>query len=152
MAGVTNFGLGTYHTQLVLVGGMNQSYEVVSDVWVSKDGTEWRQSESLPPLPTPCQKPAVINTGSPEYLIVAGGYAEILLYKALDTVFVIGDRQWFFVGHLPIPYGIFKFTIHNGNLYLFGSRISQCFSDNASIFIWSTIRWSENIPLNKNSC
>ena len=68
LAGIKKFGLGTYHSQLVLVGGVNHADKVVGDVWTSEDGTKWHQSESLPPLPTPCQQPAVINTGSPEYL------------------------------------------------------------------------------------
>ena len=129
---IMNFSLGTYQSRLVLVGGkMNLYCKVVGDVWASEDGRKWQRSESLPPLPTPCQWPAVINTGSPEYLIVAGGYANIGYYGALDTVFVLSEGQWFLVGHLPVSYGILRFsTIHNGNLYLLAmeSRTSQCFS------------------------
>ena len=67
---VKESGLGTYHSQIVLVGGVTYAGKVVRDVWASEAGTnsKWQY---LPPLPTPCQQPAVTNTGSPEYLIVA---------------------------------------------------------------------------------
>ena len=126
-AGIKKFGLGTYQSQLVLVGGVNQTNEVVGDVWVSEDGTKWQQSESLPPLPTRCQQPAVINTGSPEYLLVAGGYRHSIPFGMLDTVYVLGEWQWFFVQRLPVPCGAINFTIYNGNLYLSGREMSTCY-------------------------
>ena len=41
----------------------------MGDVWVSEDGTKWQQ---VPLLHTPCQQPAVINIGRPEYLVAIG--------------------------------------------------------------------------------
>ena len=135
--GIIKFGLGTYQSHLVLVGGVNHANKVVSDVWVSKDGTKWQQSKSLPPLPTPCQKPAVINIGSPEYLIVAGGHRHNLdlLYPALtmDTVYVLSEGQWVLVQRLPVPCAGIKFTILNGNLYLSGSTLPTCYCRVASL-------------------
>ena len=135
--GVIKFGLGTYRSQLVLVGGVNYVGKVVGDVWVSKDGTKWQQSESLPPLPTPCHQPAVINIGSPEYLIVAGGHRHNLdlLYSALtmDTVYVLSEGQWVLVQRLPVPCAGIKFTILNGNLYLSGSALPTCYCRVASL-------------------
>ena len=125
--GVKKFGLGTYRSQLVLVGGVNCTHKVVGDVWASEDGTKWQQSESLPPLPTPCQQPAVINIGSPEYLIVAGGYRNTVQFRALDTISVLGEGQWFLVEHFPVPSGSIKYTIYNGNLYLSGNIRSTCY-------------------------
>ena len=53
--------------------GTNYAGKVVGDVWVSEDGSEdgtkWQQ---VPLLPTPCQQPAVINIGRPEYLVAIG--------------------------------------------------------------------------------
>ena len=126
-ASIKNFGLGTYQSQLVLVGGVNYAGKVVGDVWASEDGMKWQQSESLPPLPTPCKQPAVINTGSPEYLIVAGGYRDSWQFSPLDTVYVLREGQWFLVQRLPVPCGTIKFTIFNGNLYLSGNTLSTCY-------------------------
>ena len=98
----------------------------MGDVWASVDGTEWKQSESLPSLPTPCHETAVINTGSPEYLIVAGGYS--IYMEPLDTVTVLDEGQWYLVQRLPLPYGAIEYTIHNGNLYLFGNSILRPYS------------------------
>ena len=114
--GVKKFGLGTYQSQLVLVGGINSSGQVVRDLWASEDGTKWQQSESLPPLLRACHGCTVINTGNPEYIIVAGGYSAELL--AVDTVRVLIEGQWFVLKQLPQPCGLISFTIYNGNLFL----------------------------------
>ena len=126
--GIKKFGLGIYRSHLVLVGGLNYSSKVVGDVWASEDGRKWQQSESLPPLPNPCVLPSVVNTGNPEYLIVAGGYIDRYCLRPSDTVSVLDDGQWFLVQHLPAPCGSTKFTVYNGNFYLFGSTVSRRFS------------------------
>ena len=113
------FGLGTYHSQLVLAGGMiSSTKKKVSDVWASDDGTNWQQSEFLPPLSVACSYPTIINTGSPEYLLVAVGPE--FTYR----VDVLIEKQW--VSILPLPKlrirRIYHSTIHNENLYLGGTR------------------------------
>ena len=90
---VVRFGLGTYHSQLVLAGGwISSAKKCVTDVWASDGGTSWQQSESLPPLSMACSMPAIINTGSPEYLLVAGGYDSNL--EPLVRVDVLIEKQW----------------------------------------------------------
>ena len=125
--GVKRFSLGTYQSQLVIVGGIHSSGQVVRDLWASEDGTKWQQSESLPPLLRACYRCTVINTGNPEYLIIAGGCNE---YRALDTVCVLIEGQWFLLKHFPEPCGQISFTIYNGNLFLLrniSGSSSKCF-------------------------
>ena len=118
---IVRFGLGTYHSQLVLAGGKNISARrKVSDVWASDDGTNWQQSESLPPLSVACSMPAIINTGSPEYLLVAGGYDSIS--EPLIRVDVLMEKQWVSIKPLPKLCCVSSSTIHNGNLYIIGSK------------------------------
>ena len=65
------YGISTYRSQLVLVGGLDPTtQQATNKVWVSDDGSKWESS--LPPLPTARKDPLVVNTGSPEYLIVIG--------------------------------------------------------------------------------
>ena len=65
----------TYKSKLIVVGGMNKGTEkAVDTLWTSDTGRDdWKQT--LPPLPVSCCQPSVLNiSGSPECLIVAGGY------------------------------------------------------------------------------
>ena len=47
--------------------------------------------------------------------------------RALDTVSVLGEGQWFLFDHFPVPSGRIKYTLHHGNLYLSGSIMSTCY-------------------------
>ena len=120
---ITGFGLGTYHSQLVLAGGVSTE-KTVTDVWASDDGTNWQQSESLPPLSVACSMPTIINTGSPEYLLVAGGYDYYNL-QPLVRVAVLMEKQWVSVQPPPKLCCILSSTIHNGNLYVGGESRSD---------------------------
>ena len=126
---ITNFGLGTYHSQLVLAGGwISSENKCVTDVWASDNGTIWQQSESLPPLSVACSMPAIINTGSPEYLIVTGGYDNIQPHSRVD---VLIEKQWVSVQPLPKPsyrrLHVLWLTIHNGNLYVTRNSVDSVF-------------------------
>ena len=108
---VSDFGLSTYHSQLVLVGGkLNMNGTTSNKLWVY-DNDAWHCS--LPPMPTGRKYPVVVNTGTPEYLVVAGGYP----YHADPIeVEVLMEGQW--VSCAPLyskpRHGA---GIHNGNLY-----------------------------------
>ena len=85
-------------------------------MWASEDGTNWQQSESLPPLSVACRNPTIINTGSPEYLLIAVG--SNYNYR----VDVLVEKQWVSL-QLPLKLRhILNSTIHNGNLYVGGAR------------------------------
>jgi hypothetical protein len=106
-------GLSTYHSQLVFVGGQ-LSDGCTNKVWVSDDGCSWN-STSLPPLPRAKAWPTVVNTGAPEYLLVAGGWppSQVLVVE------VLMEGQWWTLPSLPSPfYHGCQSIVHNGNLYI----------------------------------
>ena len=90
-------GISTYRSQLVLVGGLHRTtQQVTNKVWVSDDGSKWESS--LPPLPITCKNPLVVNTGSPEYLIVIGGQ---IVEDCIDVHVMMGE-QWLSAEPLPL--------------------------------------------------
>ena len=118
-----HFTLTTYHSRLVLVGGLagesvfnpEAKTMVVSDLWTSADGTRWEKS--LPPMPTSRSAVAVVNPGTPDCLVVIGGYCSGRY--PVTAVEVLLEGEWFSLQSLPCPVrGYVRATLHNGNLYL----------------------------------
>lgn len=108
-----DFGLGTFQSKLVRVGGRKGWLsEVHGSVLVSDDGIDWRHS--LPPMPTARRHPMVISTG--EYLVVAGG--EDHVGEVLATVEVLVDGLWCAVKPLPISCRVANHCFHHGKLFL----------------------------------
>ena len=117
------YGISTYRSQIVLVGGLDPTTQLATNkVWVSDDGSKWEPS--LPPLPIAHEKPLVVNTGNPEYLIVIGGRIN---EESIDVHVLIGE-QWMWAQPLPLNSSrrprsncSVKFsahTIHNWNLLI----------------------------------
>lgn len=109
-------GLGTYRSQLVLAGGTS-----TNKVWVSDEGTNW--SLSLPPMPTKRYRPCLVNTGSPEYLVIAGGFEDSRCKAERNStvleVEVLVGKKWLMIQPLPKPYYYcLGPLVHNGILYL----------------------------------
>ena len=91
------YGISTYRSQFVLVGGLDPTtQQATNKVWVSVDGSKWEPS--LPSLPMACEKPLVVNTGSPEYLIAIGGQ---IVDDCMD-VHVMMSEQWLLAEPLPL--------------------------------------------------
>ena len=68
------FGLTTYQSKPVLVGGTTSRFSAFNELWtLSDDRTEWVHTDALPPMPTARWSPSVVNAGTPECLIIAGG-------------------------------------------------------------------------------
>ena len=111
-----HFGLSTYHSQLVLVGGWLNGTTLSNKLWVY-DNDAWHCS--LPPMPTCRYYPVVVNTGTPEYLVVAGGRQ----CCAEQAVEVLMEGQW--VSCAPLYSKPRDGCIHNGNLY-FSSSVVYC--------------------------
>jgi hypothetical protein len=82
---------------------------------VSDDGYSW--NTSLPPMPTARWWPTVVNTGTPEYLLVAGGH------PCGKVVEVFMEGQWWSLPSLPCPYYGYMnpATIHGGTLHICGA-------------------------------
>ena len=122
------YALTTYHSQLVLVGGRKPSTHEPSNVlWTrsSDAGMDWQPS--IQEMPTKRFGAAAMNTGTPEYLVVAGGVG-VGAY-ALDTVEVFTGKEWCTVEPLPQGCCYHKCPLHGGKYYLFGGypqNIAYC--------------------------
>ena len=116
----SDFELSTYHSQLVLVGGKLNETTPSNKLWVY-DNDAWHCS--LPPMPTGRKCPVVVNTGTPEYLVVAGGYQYA---GSIVVVEVLVEGQW--VSCAPLYSKPRDGCIHNGNLYFScqGSSVVYC--------------------------
>ena len=111
------YGLTTYHSQVVLVGGIELDTRMTTNkLWTLKGGTNWQPS--LPPMPTSRYYSSALNTGSPECLVVSGGEANI--GSCLNVVEILKDNEWSSVQPLPKACSHLKSTLHKGRLYLMG--------------------------------
>lgn len=120
--------LTTYHSQLVLVGGIEISTRRrTNKLWTSDNGLFWQ--ELLPPMPIPCSSPSVINTAaSPEYLVVANCTKdrkptakleeedEGSITIVMTTLEILIEKQWAIVELGEVS--LVSCILHNGNLYL----------------------------------
>ena len=110
---VTHYGLSSYHSHLVLVGGRLNG-NTSNKLWMYDNDT-WHCS--LPPMLTCRDDPAVVNTGTPEYLVVAAGG------NAAKVVDVLVGRQWVSCAApwVATVCAIAGASVHNGNIYFTGS-------------------------------
>lgn len=64
-------------------------------------------------MPTPKLTLCATSFGSPECLLVIGGYK-----GQSDTVEVLKEGQWFVVKHLPVLFSLLQCALHKGDIYL----------------------------------
>lgn len=113
---VSSSGLTTYHSQLVLVGGMDPSTQKATNKLLASDtGAKWQVLHSLPPLHSRRISPTVLNTGIPEFLVVAGGRGEDISVPYKVEVLVEG--QWLMTDEPLFKCPIQTITLHNRSLY-----------------------------------
>ena len=111
------YGLATYHSQVVLVGGEEPDTDMATNkLWTLKGETNWQPS--LPPMPTSRYSSSALNTGSPECLVVSGG--RVSGGDEVNVVEILKDNEWSSVQPLPEACSSFKSTLHKGRLYLMG--------------------------------
>ena len=109
------FGLTTYHSQLVLVGGReyvgeNVLGEPTNKLWTLSEDGQWQ--ETLPPMPTPCTYVSAVSHGD-HLLVISDGYP--------NKVYVYNGHHWASAQHPPQPlYSRIKSTIFNGDWYAMG--------------------------------
>lgn len=118
---IRNSSLTHWHSQLVLVGGLEPDDYSTNKLWVSDDGFNWKQS--LPPMRTKRHGASAISTGgSPEYLVVAGGLtrtsSDVHCMEKLDVVEVLVNEEWFMVQPLPEAPYMPRSYVHNGNIII----------------------------------
>ena len=112
------YALTTYHSQLVLVGGVDPytyAESVTNKLWVLEEQDNWNQS--LPPMITKRYQASAVGAG--DHLIVAGGCASSVV-GALDVVEVYDGHQWMQVQSLPKACSSMKSALLEGNWYLAG--------------------------------
>ena len=112
--GLECFGLTSYHSQLLVVGGKERG-EATNKVWTSDNGlADWQLF--LPPMPSRHESPIVTNTGpSPECVIVAGQDNNNL------TLDMLLEEQWFTVPttlQRPNMY-LVHVSVHSGVVYVY---------------------------------
>ena len=90
---IREFTLSTYLNKLVAVGG-ERDKTALKEVWVYDEG-EWQMS--LPPMLTGRRHAVAVNTGgSPECLVVTGGYYGAW-YQVSNRSEVLVDMEWSYV-------------------------------------------------------
>ena len=107
------FGLTTYHSQLVLVGGRKYvgekvGGELTNELWILSKGGQWKET-TLPPMPISCDNPSVVSHGNH------------LLVISANEVYVYNGHHWASAQHPPQQLHFIKSTIFNGHWYLIGS-------------------------------
>ena len=123
-----DYALTIYHSQLVLVGGVDpQTKRVAKKLWVLDKQCHWTQP--LPPMTTKRCHASAVSVG--DHLTVAGGHCGGHFLDsdvdspdsdvgALDTVEVYDGSRWRQVQSLPRACWCMKSILHEGNWYLAG--------------------------------
>ena len=107
--------LAVYHSQLVLVGGVDPFHNVVSKRWWTLDEKHW--TERFPSMPLERFGASVVGVGN--HLIVAGG-DKGGVFGRLDVVDVYDGQEWRRVQSLPKTCCRMKSVVHEGFWYLAG--------------------------------
>ena len=138
MLPVCYFGLGQVNGELVIVGGLKRigiqlfgdesdtsegsedtgyEYVVTNDVYVFDESTQkWKQS--IPPMPTARDSPAVLS--HPSCLVVAGGCLASREYTDKVEIYNINTSQWSRTDSLLQTCYEMKGAVHNNMGYLMG--------------------------------
>jgi hypothetical protein len=116
---VHKFGLTTYHSQLVLVGGLeyvgeNVLGELTNKLWTLSEDGQWQ--ETLPPMPAPCTIPSAVSHGD-HLLVISGEYAS-------NKIYVYNGHHWASAQH-PLraqPLTSIKSIVFSGQWYMMGGE------------------------------
>ena len=108
---VYHFGLTTYHSQLVLVGGVEYvSGLPTNKLWTLSEHDQWQ--EILPPMPKACDGASAVSRGD-HLLVIRDIYAD-------DKVYVYNGHQWASAQQPPEWLLSIKSTVVNNHWYLMG--------------------------------
>ena len=110
------YALVTYHSQLVLVGGIDpDTGSATNQLWVLDKLHNWTQL--LPPMKTKRFQASAVSMG--DHLIVAGGCVDSDV-GLLDEVEVYDGNSWRYVQCLPKPCSRMVSALFDGEWYLAG--------------------------------
>ena len=115
------FALITYHSQLVLVGGMEfvgeyEAVPVTNKLWTLTEHDQWR--EILPPMTTKRYRASAV--AFVDNILVVGGEDEN--WTTINIVEVYNGHHWAEAQCLPKPCHDMKSTVLNGHWYLMGGK------------------------------
>ncbi len=114
--------LTTYQSKFVLVGGCHPSTgKPTNSLLTSTTGVDWKPS--LHAMPTRRYGASSVSGGSPEVLVVAGGWDSH--YKWLDVVEVLLNDHWTTADSLPSSCSDMQSTFHEGNFYFTGGYLKR---------------------------
>lgn len=126
---VYRFGLTTYHSKLVLVGGREHvsksSDNITNKLWTLNEDDEWQ--ETLPSMRT--KRHSVCAARYMEYLLVAGGW---IWNGSVNTIEIFDGSHWLFAQSLPKGYDCLKSAIFNQHWYLMGGYMNS-FTGNTKV-------------------
>ncbi len=117
---VRYFGLGVVKSELVVVGGRDQSGSVSNELHVLANGKNWKRS-IIPPMPTARDSPAVVSL--PTHLVVAGG--DTGDYTNIVEIYNISTSQWSQADRLPRACEDLIGIVCNNTVYLVGGTKSN---------------------------
>ena len=111
---VYKFGLTTYHSQLILVGGKEYVGEDAvgersNKLWTLSENGQWQ--ETLLPMPTPCANASAVSHGD-HLLVINDNYP--------NEVYVYNGHHWASAQHPPQRLDFVNSTVFNGHWYLMG--------------------------------
>ena len=115
------FGLGQVRGKLVTVGGRKKSGDTTNEVYEFDEVTHsWKQS--IPPMPTARQSPAVLSYHST--LTVAGGHTRYTRTSVVE-VFREETSQWHTTEPLPFRWHAPSALLINNRWYLLGGGVEE---------------------------
>ena len=113
------FALTTYHSQLVLIGGMeyvgkNVEGNITNKLWTLSEDDHWQ--ETLPPMRTKRRRACAVSYS--DHLLVAGGITS----KGISNIVEIFNSShcWLFAPSLPVGYYNLKSATFDCYWYLMG--------------------------------
>ena len=109
------FGLGVVKSELVVVGGRDQSYSLSNVIHVLANGKNWRQS--IPPMPTARRLSTVVSL--PTHLVVAGGHSGSD-HTNIVEIYNTSTSQWSEADKVPrVCIRVQRGILCNNTVYLF---------------------------------
>ena len=108
---VYHFALTTYHSQLVLIGGVEYvSLSRTDKLWTLSEDGQWQ--ETLPPMPAPCTLASAVSHED-HLLVISDNHPN-------NKVYVYNGHHWANAQHPPQRLTSVKSTLFNGHWYLMG--------------------------------
>ena len=113
------FGLTTYHSQLVLVGGWkyegeNVMGEPTNKLWTLSEDDQWQ--ETIPPMPKARATPSAVSHGD-HLLVITGDYS--------NEVYVYNGHHWASAQSPSQQLDSIKSTVFDGQWYLMGKMLHE---------------------------